>query len=201
MAKKYVNGDKRFRIVKNKKKKYALKNIKDALDYLKPNIEDVIIVLDGDDWLFSFDVLNYLTQIYNEGDVWLTYGSYEASPTGERGVEPSPYPPEIVNNNRFREDRWRASHLRTFKYHLWKKINKADFIDDDGEYYKMSYDQAMMLPMLEMAGNRIKYIPEILHVYNRDNPLNVDKIKQQEQYNTMLRIRARPEYSRESFEN
>jgi len=201
VVKKHTNHDKRFRIIKNKKKKYALKNIKDALDSLDPDIEDVIIVLDGDDWLSSFDVLNYLTQIYNEEGVWLTYGSYETSPTGERGVEPSPYPLEIINNNRFREDKWRASHLRTFKYRLWKEIDKADFIDDDGEYYKMSYDQAMMLPMLEMAPNKIRYVEEVLHIYNRGNPLNVDRIKQKEQYETMLRIRKKKPHKRINFEN
>ena len=86
--------------------------------------------------------------------------------------------------------------MRTFKFKLWNKIDQKDFIDNDGEYYKMAYDQAMMLPMLEMAGNKIKYIDKILHIYNRATALNVDKIKAQEQFQTMLRIREKPVYSR-----
>jgi hypothetical protein len=60
----------------------------------------------------------------------------------------------------------------------------------------MAYDQAMMLPMLEMAREKAMYTPEILHVYNRANALNVDKLKQKEQHETMLRIRKRKKYQR-----
>jgi hypothetical protein len=84
---------------------------------------------------------------------------------------------------------------------LWKHIDQKDFLDENGEYYKMSYDQAMMLPMLEMASEKIYYVPKILHVYNRSNPLNVDKIKEKEQFLTMHRIRKKKEYQRLSFED
>jgi hypothetical protein len=60
----------------------------------------------------------------------------------------------------------------------------------------MAYDQAIMLPLLEMAGDRCKYIPEILHVYNKENPLNVDKIKTQEQVRTAQEIRSKKPYER-----
>jgi len=196
LIQKGIKGDKRFNVIKNKTKNFALKNISLAIKAAPISDEDVVIVLDGDDWLPSTDVLNYLTKVYNEEDVLLTYGSYEEFPSGERGVEPSPYPNEVIKNNSFRGDMWRASHLRTFKYKLWKQIDQKDLIDNDGEYYKMAYDQAMMLPMLEMAGQKIRYIDEVLHVYNRVNPLNVDKQKAQEQFQTMKRIRAKKPYSR-----
>ena len=191
-----ASGDERFTIIKNTEKKYALKNIADAIDAAHPDNEDVIIVLDGDDWMPSDDVLNYLTKVYKDEDILLTYGSYEDFPHGNRGVEPSVYPEKVIEENAFRDDKWRASHLRTFKFKLWGKIDQKDFIDNDGEYYKMAYDQAMMLPMLEMAGSKIKYVEEVLHIYNRATALNVDKIKAKEQFETMLRIREKPAYSR-----
>ena len=60
----------------------------------------------------------------------------------------------------------------------------------------MAYDQAIMLPLLEMSGPRCKYISEILHVYNKENPLNVDKIKTQEQVRTAQEIRNKKPYER-----
>ena len=60
----------------------------------------------------------------------------------------------------------------------------------------MAYDQAIMLPLLEMSSTRHKYIPEILHVYNKENPLNVDKIKTQEQVRTAQEIRDKKPYER-----
>ena len=64
------------------------------------------------------------------------------------------------------------------------------------EFYESSYDQAMMLPMLEMAGPRAEYIPDIMYVYNVGNPNAVNKTRQQRQYNTMLEIRRKNKYKR-----
>ena len=192
--------NKKFKIIKNKKKKYALKNISVAIDSLNLNKEDIIVVLDADDWLSSPDVLSYLNTVYQENDCWMTYGNYMYYPFGDLGVEPSEYPRDVVQNNSYREDKWRASHLRTFKKKLWDKIDQQDFIDEDNEYYKTAYDQAMMLPMLEMARERAKYIPEVIHVYNRANAINVDKQKQEQQHQTMLRIRKLKKYERVNFE-
>ena len=75
-------------------------------------------------------------------------------------------------------------------------LDSKDLKDENGEYYKMTYDQAIMLPLLEMASERAKFIPEILHVYNKDNPLNVDKIKAQKQVALAQEIRNKKPYTR-----
>ena len=193
---KSVWGDPRFTIISNKEKKYALGNIAHALERTECHLDDVVILLDGDDWLSSTNTLSRLSTEYIKGDCLLTYGSYVYTPVGSRGVEPSQYPADVVKNNSFREDQWRASHLRTFKHSLWKHLNHDDLKDEQGDYYKMTYDQAIMLPLLEMASERAKYIPDILHVYNKDNPLNIDKNKGQEQYELALKIRSKPSYAR-----
>jgi len=193
-----IKEDERFVLIKNKDKKYALGNIASVLNSKQHHIEseDINIILDGDDWLSSIHVFEYLNKLYNEESCLLTYGSYVYHPWATKGVEPSKYPKRVIDNNTFREDNWRASHLRTFKQLLWNLINMEDLQDDDGEYYKTAYDQALMLPMLEMAGDKIKYVSKILHVYNRMNPNNVDKIKQQEQHATSQKIRSQEKYKR-----
>ena len=185
-------------LITNNDKKFALRNIVEAIDSIEPQDDDIIILLDGDDWLPNDDVLNYLASAYEKEDILLTYGSYLEYPTGRIGIEPSEYPDHVIKNNAFRKDQWRASHLRTFKYKLWKEVDKKDLLDEDGFYYKVAYDQAVMLPMLEMAGEKIKYIDKPLCVYNRHNPLNVDKQKQEQQYNTMLKIREKDPYERKN---
>jgi hypothetical protein len=86
--------------------------------------------------------------------------------------------------------------LRTFRYGLWKNIDHDDLKDENGEYYTMAYDQAIMLPILEMSGERCRYIDDILHVYNKENPLNVDKIKALKQSETAKEIRQKRKYNR-----
>ena len=196
IAKMMTEGDNRFRIVKNKEKNYALKNIFNALSSKDALAEDVAVLLDGDDWLASSRTLNALNKAYDNEGCWVTYGSYIYHPYGTRGPEPSQYPDDIIKNNSFREDMWRASHLRTFKCHLWDRIKVDDFKDEKGYFYDVSYDQAIMLPLLEMSGDKAKYIDSILHVYNKENPLNVDKIKAQKQSDTAKRIRNKSKYER-----
>jgi hypothetical protein len=190
-------GDKdNFTLITNKDKKFALSNIAQVLNGSGLSGEDVNIILDGDDWLSSYNVLSYLDKVYTEEKSYMTYGTYIYYPQGKIGVEPSEYPEKVIKDNLFRQDTWRASHLRTFKHHLWLRLNMDDLKGEDGNYYQTAYDQALMLPLLEMSSERSKYLDKIMHVYNRTNPLNVDKVKQQLQYNTSLQIRKKKPYKR-----
>jgi hypothetical protein len=196
LAQKIIADDDRFILIKNFKKCYALSNIVRSIKLSKAAKNDVIILLDGDDWFSSSLSLTHLNHYYSSDDCWMTYGSYIMHPHGIMGPEPSEYPKEIVENNLYRQDQWRASHLRTFRKHLWDHVDESDLKDSDENYYEMTYDQAIMLPLLEMSGPRSKYIPEIMHVYNKENPLNVDKIRTQEQVRTAQEIRSKKPYER-----
>ena len=62
--------------------------IKNSLDYLPRYIEDeedIIVVLDLDDWLADAKVLKKLNNIYTRQKCWMTYGSFvSASKTGRK---------------------------------------------------------------------------------------------------------------------
>ena len=79
---------------------------------------------------------------------------------------------------------------------MWKNLNQDDLKDDKGKYYTMAYDQAIMLPLLEMSAERSRYIEDIMYVYNKTNPLNVDKIKAKQQFDTAQEIRKKERYKR-----
>jgi hypothetical protein len=79
-----------------------------------------------------------------------------------------------------------ASHLRTFKYKLYKELLVQDpnlncYKDRNGEFYTSCYDVAIMTPLMEMAGfERIKFNPTPIYYY-RIHPQNdyfVDPILQ-----------------------
>ena len=193
-AAKTIGSDSRFKLRRATEKSFALKNIADTLNGEEISDEDIVILLDGDDWISSTNTLDALNFAYDSEGALVTYGSYVLHPHAFRGPEPSSYPKEVVENNGYREDSWRASHLRTFKHSLWKKIRDADLRDESGKYYEVAYDQAIMLPLLELAGHRAKYIDSILHTYNKENPLNVDKNKAQKQSQTAAEIRKKTRY-------
>jgi len=191
-----VGSDPRFKLVHNTKKCYALKNIVEAINSSDGEDSEVVVILDGDDWFSSALTLKHLNSFYEDEECWMTYGSYIMHPFGVRGSEPSEYSLSVQENNSYRQDSWRASHLRTFKRHLWNRLNLEDLKDKEGEYYKMAYDQAIMLPLLEMSSERQRYIPEIMHVYNRNNPLNVDKTRALEQSSIAKEVRNKEPYKR-----
>lgn len=121
-----IGHDPRFNLVLHDVKKYSLGNIYTLIELAKPDDEDVLVLIDGDDYLANESVLEKLRRIYLEKDCWMTYGSYS-----DEGMilDPicAPYPESVVKKNRFRNVKWRASHLKTFKYKLWKQIRPNDF--------------------------------------------------------------------------
>ena len=89
-----------------------------------------------------------------------------------------------------------SSHLRTFKYKLWNKIDNKDLRDEQQNYFKVSWDMAFMFPMLEMSNKKSEFIQEILYCYNRNNPLNDDKLNNELQLKTEAYIRSKKKYNK-----
>ena len=79
------------------------------------------------------------------------------------------YPEEVIKNNAFRDHRWLASHLRTWRKELLLKVDVSEFKRADGEWLDTTGDQAIMFPMLELSGHRSRHIAEVNYVYNVAN--------------------------------
>lgn len=188
-------GDNRFKVVHNRQNKKVLKNLIDGFNFLdaKDDPESVLVVVDGDDFLFCEFSLEQVHQHYANSNILMTYGSFIHWPTGETSF-PRFFPNNIVENRDFRKHPFISSHLRTYKSKLWFAINDEDLRDTDGEYFKVGCDVATMIPMLEMSGNRFKYIQNVLYVYNRWNPLSDDVINSEDQQRIDKLIRTRKKY-------
>ena len=185
----------KINLITNTEKKYALKNISDTLESIDVDDEDIIVILDGDDWLSHPFVLKELNEVYNKNDCWMTYGSYAEYPSGQKGKFSKKIPDDIIKNSSYRESEWMSSHLRTFKYKLWKRIDKQDFINPKtNNFIKAAWDLAFVFPMLEMSGERAFYVNDIVYVYNRDNPLNEDKVDHAKQLGEEAYIRGKDKY-------
>jgi glycosyltransferase involved in cell wall biosynthesis len=178
-----IPNNKRFIIRKNKERLTALPNIHNGIMESNLNDEDIICILDGDDFLIRPDAIDILNNLYND-DTLLTYGQY-IWPNGQIG-HCRAYTREIFNELR-KHGHW-ASQLRTFKYKLYKELLNQDpdlncFKDKNGEFYTITYDVAIMTPLLEIAGfDRIKFNPEPLYYYriHQNNDHQIDAKLQRE---------------------
>tara|TARA_E500000305_G_C4024167_1_gene240741 strand:+ start:1252 stop:2001 length:750 start_codon:yes stop_codon:yes gene_type:complete len=196
VVRKLIKGDKRFKLIVNKEKKYACQNIYEATLKAKPSDEDVIVNLDGDDWLANRNVLRKVSEVYSDKDVLLTYGNHINYPDGEPPWPLFAYPENIVKENRYREFRYLGSHLRTYKYKLWKNLKVEDLQDKDGNFYQMGGDVALMVPLCELAGDRARFISDVLYVYNNKNPNNDYKLDHSLQYSVEQEIRQKAKYNK-----
>lgn len=145
-----------WKVVKNETNMRRGFNISPYNEHIKNFItddEDVLVFVDGDDWLYDDYVLEQLNEFYNKGDYWMTYGKMICYPGGEEGnPQNSLYSDAVHKANAYRRDHWRASHLRTFKWHLYKQIKKEDLCySKTGEYYFHAEDLATSYPCLEMC--------------------------------------------------
>lgn len=188
-----------FKLYRNEIRKYQTENIEFGVDHAKD--DSIIVTVDFDDWLPHNQVLNILNECYDE-NTWLTYGCYSeyfgpGRKTGVRNDCFERYPPEIVEKNAFRDYRWLASHLRTFRKSLFQKIDRTDFIDNmTGEYFTMAGDMSFMYPMIEMCGERFKYIDQEMYVYNKTNALSDDRVDVWNQERQADQIKAMRRYER-----
>jgi glycosyltransferase involved in cell wall biosynthesis len=188
----HQNKDK-VTLIKNDVRCGALKNLYDMIHSCDD--DEIVVTLDGDDWLASDEVLSKLDSVYSKQNVWMTYGSYINWPGKSPGCA-RPYEINIIQKNMFRKAQWRASHLRTFYSWLFKKIKKQDFMDPQGRWLDMAWDLAFMLPMLEMCGDRFRYLKDIHYIYNNENPISDFRVNVKRQGMLDRFIRSKPKYNR-----
>lgn len=152
--------------------------------------DEVIVWLDGDDWLATDHALERVAAAHHAGAL-VTYGSFmyhDGRPgfAGQCGNDP-------------RSEPWRATHLKSFRAGLVQRIRESDWRWGDGSWLDLSIDQAVMLPCLEMAGrDRSVFIPEILCVYNSAHSFaaNTDAAGLAQEATALRMVRARPRYER-----
>lgn len=190
---KLPKDDPRVTIIRNETRKTALENIYTAImDYCEP--DDIVVTLDGDDWFPTKKVLAYIDYFYNQNDCWIMYG--QASWTDGRRGFASAYTPEEFAD--VRHAPFKVSHVRSWRAGLFQKIKEQDpafscMKDKDGNFYRMSYDTAIMFAIMELAGyDKVKFNDEILYVYNRSNPISEDRVDQQWQWAVHREVSAKP---------
>lgn len=183
--------DARIRVHGNTWQRFAMENLVRGIGRGLAAPDDVILVLDGDDWLHDPGALAAVAATYTETGCWMTYGSWISNLPSMPGLWPA-YPEGTRN---FRQVRWLATAVRSWKKWLWDRVDDAGFRDADGRYFKVGEDLAAMLPMLEMSGTaRARHIARPLMVYNCANPEGAAKVWPEETRRIARLIRARPPY-------
>ena len=192
------DGDARIHVTQNERRLYAMRNIVRAVERSGAGAEDVIVILDGDDWLIVDDALARIVAAYEERGCWMTYGSWISNQDGH----PGRWPAYADGTRDFRGERWLGTALRTWKRWLFDLVDRRDFRDEHGRWLRVSEDLACMFPMLEMATTRrAHHIAEPLMLYNRLSHHDPKRRLAEEGIRNAAWLRTKPRYSPLSFTN
>lgn len=187
-----IHKEHAFELIRNDfRLRSPLANFIKGIELCSKDKEDIIVTVDGDDYLAHNHVLSYLNGVYQDSNIYMTYGQYEPLSKAY-----SHYCKPIPDTRTYRKSgQWLTSALRTVKKKLFDEINRDDLKTTDGEYYKASGDSAYVYPLIEMAGKKhIKFIDEVLYIYNDVYPGNEMKTDRVKQLAIAKEIREKPIY-------
>lgn len=163
----------RVTLVHREKNVGSVKNLYDAIHSCKD--EEIVVRVDGDDFLAHPFVLKYLNKVYADRNVWMTYGNYLDYPSYEQNPKLcEEFPPSVIRSGSFRKYKWVSTHLQTFYAGLFKKID-VEHLKKEGAFLSMAGDVALLIPLLEMAKSHVRHIKDVLYLYNRINPISDHK--------------------------
>jgi glycosyltransferase involved in cell wall biosynthesis len=192
-----VKGLDNWTVRSNKQNKGAAYNYVEFVEQFTSD-DDIIVHLDGDDWFYDDTVLEQLNAFYNKNNCWMTYGGFVCwdgksdTPTLPH-PQSTPYPDFVHRHKKYRQDQWRASHLRTFRSFLFKAIEKSDLKSNiDGQYYWHASDLAWQFPCLEMCpSDKIGVVDFYTHVYNQSKSNSIRTQERESSDNAKFEIEIR----------
>lgn len=152
--------------------------------------DEIYVSLDGDDWFAHKEVLSKINRVYQNEDVWVTYGN-EMLLDGRLGLDRS------LNFSDLRRGGHRSlpycyAPPRTFYASLFKRIPVSYFQDNGGQFFDTSCDVAYMFPILDQARDHAYFIDQIFYIYNNDTGINDFRVipKRQSDVEAMIRGKA-----------
>jgi len=170
------------------------------------NDDEIVIMVDGDDYLAHRHVLSYISSFYDDKNIWFTYGQYRNVPASqalEWGFKELGYcrnvPKHIQRKHAYRAYSFIYMHPRSFRAWLFKLVKLEDLIAEGisgyvGDFYPAANDVAMYFPMVEMAHTRIKFISDILYIRNLYSSIVGFKVDRKIQNASSKEIRKKHAY-------
>lgn len=196
ICKQSIGNDNRFTLIRSETNLGPLGNAYEAAMNHGKNKDDIIVILDGDDFFYSPNTLQILNDAYNANDCWMTYGSYINLSNKNVGKFSRQLPQKVIKENLFRNYEWCTSHLRSYKLGLLQSVRRQDLLDEEGKYIRAAGDLALMFPLLEMSSERSQFVKDVLYIWNDLNEMNEHKTKRELQIKSELYIRNMTKYNK-----
>ncbi|MCP4651200.1 MAG: glycosyltransferase family 2 protein [PVC group bacterium] len=181
--------DKRISVYRNKKRLGVAHNMVETIMLAAPDDTDILAIVDADDEIPK-NALHMVNKEYEKNPLLrLTYGSFWRLDKKRRTKTSRRY----KSNVSVRKQDWHGSHLKTFRYDLYKRIPHRYFKhDNNNKWFMAASDLALMFPLFDLLGvdrykTHTKYVKEITYKWNRTS----DKTRGHEQYRNKQLIKKK----------
>lgn len=138
--------------------------------------EHIIVEFDADDYFTDDLVLARINTLFQTRKCLVAHAAYLNNPPElaqqlklQTFCQQTPF--FIKKRRSYRAWPWMYSGLRCYKAALAKKIKRGDLMMND-RFLPFFHDAALFYPLLEMAAERVGFIPQPLIIRNIDSPLN-----------------------------
>ena len=168
LVKKIVDGSihkDKFKLVSRNEKYGEVRNTLSSLDSIED--DEIVCRLDGGDWLLENDLLWVMNESYKDEKLAVSWTAHRWSYT-TRNISG---PLNLQPGQTVYQHPWVSSHLKTFRAKHLRKVPKANFFTQDGQYIMIACDQAVFLPMMHLAHNdgmKLNFLPVVGYHYNID---------------------------------
>lgn len=148
---------------------------------------EVCVLVGADDYLARNSSLRRIAQEYEDPDCWVTYG--QQWPTEGRTVRGRPMESDDPRNM----DMIFVSPF-TWRAELGRNV-RPEHLQMNGQWLPSSFDVALAMPVVEMAGGRAhtRFIPDVLYMY-RVHPTNDGAVDKRAQDFCAWYARSHPRY-------
>ncbi len=181
----YSTNPQKVTLIQSQKTTGSLASFYDAIHDCQD--QEIMVVLDGQDFLAHEHVLCKLNKIYAKSSVWMTYGNFLDYPSYKQmPIRCKQLPKNVIFNNSFRSHEIQEMHLKTFYAGLFKQIRKEDLLYK-GRFLDMEDTPAYTIPLLEMSGKHACFINDVLYLHTKTTPLSSEVISY---------LKKLPKYSR-----
>lgn len=167
-----IAKDPRIKVIFSPERQYALKSRLDAIWKHCPH-DAVVVVLDGDDHFSDVEGLSAIAAEYEKGDVdalWTQHKRTDGKPGHCRELRKP-----------LLEDQWVTSHCMTFRKSVLWGVRPEVWKDEKGEYWKAATDQALYLPILQIA-RRKRFLNRVCYTYQvneTNNPAYQERMEKE----------------------
>lgn len=161
------------------------------------NSGEIMAIIDGDDYLIGTQSFKIINARYQKQSLLVLYTNHLRvhEPIYLKVGTCIDYPEKIKKTRSFRRfSIFPASHLRTFFVDLYWRISIRDLKDYQGAYFTAANDFAIMMPILEMAGDRYEYFSELTYVYDAGTGFNNFQTKADKQAKNFKITKRRHKY-------